>query len=65
MFQVLMAGKKKNGSSWEPKRRSRHLKSQMKFWGGSKGKARLENNNWSFANKQAKKYRANGMFGLN
>ena len=46
-----MSGKKKYGSSWLPKRRSRHRSAQMKFWGGKKGKAKLENNFWSIAAK--------------
>lgn len=46
-------------------RRSRHIKSQMKFWSGPKGRSKLENNSWSFANRQAKKYGSNGLFGIN
>jgi len=44
---------------------SRHRRAKMKFWSGPKGKAFLENNRWSFANKQARKYRGNSLFGLN
>lgn len=65
MFRQLMAGKKKFGSSWLPHRRSRHRSAQMKFWSGPRGKKKLESNNWTFANKQAKKYRGNGLFGIN
>lgn len=36
MFKALMKGKKEHGSSWLPKRRSRHLNSQMRRL--SKGK---------------------------
>jgi hypothetical protein len=46
-------------------RRSRHVTSQMKFFSGSRGKAALENQRWSFANKQAKRYGSNGLFGIN
>lgn len=46
-------------------RRSRHIKSQMKFWGGPRGRKSLEDNRWSFANKQAKRYGKNGLFGMN
>ncbi len=32
MFKALMKGKTSFGSSWLPKRRGRHMKSQMKFF---------------------------------
>ena len=46
-------------------RRSRHIKSQMKFFSGAKGKSFFQNNFWTFANKQAKKYKGSGWTGIN
>jgi len=48
-----------------PKRRSRHIRSQMKFFSGSRFKVQAANAQWGFANKLATKYRSNGLFGMN
>lgn len=47
------------------KRRSRHLRSQMKYYAGSKFKQVSANATWSFANTQARRYGNNGLFGIN
>jgi len=60
---LFYQGMKAGGKNFS--RRSRHRKSQMKFWSGKRGKSFLENNQWSFANRQAKRYGGNGLFGMN
>lgn len=46
-------------------RRQRHRSSQMKFFASKKFANQASAKAWSFANGQAIKYRANGLFGLN
>jgi len=48
-----------------PKRRSRHIKSQMKFFSGGRYKSGAANSMWGFANKQAKRYGKNSWTGIN
>jgi len=47
------------------KRRARHITSQMKFFGGSRFKKAVANSQWKFANRQARTYGKNGLFGMN
>jgi hypothetical protein len=65
MFRALMKGKATHGSSWLPKRRTRHRTAQMKFFSSSKYKNSAANSMWGFANKQAKKYKGSGWTGIN
>lgn len=46
MFRALMKGKSQHGHAWLPKRRERHIHSQMRFFSGPKYKAAGDEAMW-------------------
>jgi hypothetical protein len=52
MFKALMKGKAKHGSSWLPKRRARHVTSQMRFFSSGKYQKSADDALWKFSNKK-------------